>query len=215
MVRRMVVTVLALAFCASAAAHPYPRPKTYPFTGDLQARKAWQAKALRHARRDARELTRVGFITKQSGVKRSMVPKLERIRKRERILKREIAKTDRAITVAEMVAEPDFSEPAAVVPASEAYSGDHFSLWLCIHNGEADWADPNAPYFGGLQMGYWFMETYGDLDTYGRDIYAEEGTADNWSEAEQIAVAEAAFAEEGYSTSWLHGQWPTSSLPCT
>lgn len=90
----------------------------------------------------------------------------------------------------------------------------HTSLWLCIHANEGSWTDPNPPYFGGLQMGYWFMGEYGDADTYGRNIYAQEGTADHWSPGEQMGVAQAAYRESGYSRAWLFGQWPNTAPPC-
>lgn len=85
----------------------------------------------------------------------------------------------------------------------------HTSLWLCIHSREGAWNDPNAPYFGGLQMGYWFMETYGG------DLYRRKGTADNWTAAEQMAVADRAYHAGGHSTAWLYGQWPNTAPPCT
>lgn len=90
----------------------------------------------------------------------------------------------------------------------------HRSLWMCIHAREGSWNDPNPPYFGGLQMGYWFMGVYGDRDTYGRNIYRQEGTANNWSAYEQMGVAEAAYREEGYSYRWLQGQWPNTHQGC-
>jgi hypothetical protein len=88
------------------------------------------------------------------------------------------------------------------------YNGDHLDLWLCIHSHEGPWTDPNPPYFGGLQMGYSFMEAYGG------SLYAEKGTADHWTSDEQIGVAEAAWAKNGYYSGWLHSQWPVSSVMC-
>lgn len=90
----------------------------------------------------------------------------------------------------------------------------HRALWMCIHAREGAWNDPNPPYFGGLQMGYWFMGAYGDRNTYGRDIYRQEGTANNWAPHEQMGVAEAAYREEGYSYRWLQGQWPNTHQGC-
>jgi hypothetical protein len=87
-------------------------------------------------------------------------------------------------------------------------------LWLCIHRREGAWADPNDPYFGGLQMGRWFMGTYGDRNTYGRDIYRVEGTANHWTAREQMGVAEAAYREERRRSSWLRSQWPNTAPPC-
>jgi hypothetical protein len=84
----------------------------------------------------------------------------------------------------------------------------HTSLWLCIHSREGAWNDPNPPYFGGLQMGYWFMETYGG------ELYRTKGTADHWTAAEQMAVADRAYHAGGHSRSWLFGQWPLTAPPC-
>ena len=35
----------------------------------------------------------------------------------------------------------------------------HYQGWLCVHAKEAAWNDAGEPYFGGLQMGWWFMRT--------------------------------------------------------
>lgn len=58
-----------------------------------------------------------------------------------------------------------------------------WNAFLCIHRFEGAWNDPNAPYFGGLQMDLGFQRTYG-----GR-LLERKGTADHWTPAEQIAVA--------------------------
>ena len=101
--------------------------------------------------------------------------------------------------------EPVQAQPA---PIYEPYTGDHLALWLCIHSREGSWTDPNPPYFGGLQMGYGFMEAYGG------SLYAEKGTADHWTPDEQIGVAEAAWAKNGYGMKWLFSQWPATAPPC-
>ena len=64
----------------------------------------------------------------------------------------------------------------------------HYEQWMCIHRYEGSWADPNAPYYGGLQMDVCFQRAYGGelLDT--------KGTADHWSPLEQMWVAERAHA---------------------
>jgi hypothetical protein len=94
-------------------------------------------------------------------------------------------------------------------PGVLTYNGDHEAMWLCIHSYEGSWTDPDPPYFGGLQMGYGFMEAYGG------SLYAEKGTADHWTPDEQIGVAEAAFAINGYNLNWLWSQWPISGPACT
>jgi hypothetical protein len=64
----------------------------------------------------------------------------------------------------------------------------HYSAWLCIHHYEGSWTDPNAPYYGGLQMDYGFM------NTYGHQLLISKGTADHWTPLEQMWVAEKAYA---------------------
>jgi hypothetical protein len=59
--------------------------------------------------------------------------------------------------------------------------------WLCIHHYEGSWTDPNAPYYGGLQMDMSFMEAYGGA------LLRAKGTADHWTPLEQIWVAERAY----------------------
>jgi hypothetical protein len=84
----------------------------------------------------------------------------------------------------------------------------HKWLWLCIHRQEGSWTDnaSNNPHWGGLQMGMWFMQTYAPK------LLAKFGRANNWPPLMQIWVAENAFKREGYSRSWLLGQWvPTAS----
>ncbi|HEY7415093.1 MAG TPA: hypothetical protein VH593_07865, partial [Ktedonobacteraceae bacterium] len=51
------------------------------------------------------------------------------------------------------------------------YNPPNLSSWLCIHRYEGSWTDPNAPYYGGLQMDYEFMSTYGSR------LLREKGTA--------------------------------------
>ena len=64
----------------------------------------------------------------------------------------------------------------------------HYEQWLCIHRYEGSWTDPNAPYYGGLQMDLSFQSAYGGglLDAH--------GTADHWSPLQQMWVAERAHA---------------------
>ena len=64
----------------------------------------------------------------------------------------------------------------------------HYDEWMCIHRYEGSWVDPNAPYYGGLQMDLSFQRAYGG------ELLARKGTADNWSPLEQMWVAERAHA---------------------
>jgi hypothetical protein len=100
------------------------------------------------------------------------------------------------------------SSVVALALAERAHAATHWKLWACIHSREAAWDDPNPPYFGGLQLGWWFMRTYA------RRELARYGTADKWPPVIQVWVAENAYRLERYSRSWLVSQWPTTGPPC-
>lgn len=75
--------------------------------------------------------------------------------------------------------------------------------WLCIHHYEGSWTDPNAPYWGGLQMDWGFQTTYGS------EFMKRYGTADHWPIIDQIIAARRArdgyggYGSRGYSP-WSH-----------
>lgn len=79
----------------------------------------------------------------------------------------------------------------------------NLSAWLCIHRGEGSWTDPNAPYYGGLQMDMSFQRSYG------WDALQRWGTADHWHPLTQMWVAERARASgRGFYP------WPTTARAC-
>jgi hypothetical protein len=79
----------------------------------------------------------------------------------------------------------------------------HKSAWLCIHRYEASWRDSGAPYYGGLQMDYSFMRTYGAR------LLQKKGTAEHWTPAEQMWVAERAYRSgRGFNP------WPSTARMC-
>ena len=79
----------------------------------------------------------------------------------------------------------------------------HKGAWLCIHRYEGRWTDSGAPYYGGLQMDYGFMATYG------RELLRRKGTADHWTPLEQMWVAERALrAGRGFYP------WPHTARAC-
>lgn len=90
----------------------------------------------------------------------------------------------------------------AVVARNQAQRPPHKSQWLCIHRYEASWRDPNAPFYGGLQMDVEFQRTYG------LDLYRSKGTADHWTPLEQMWVAERAYRTRGF---W---PWPNTARFC-
>lgn len=79
----------------------------------------------------------------------------------------------------------------------------HKQAWLCIHRYEATWNDSGAPYYGGLQMDISFMRAYG------AHLLQTKGTADHWTAAEQMWVAEKAFRSgRGFTP------WPNTARMC-
>jgi hypothetical protein len=84
-----------------------------------------------------------------------------------------------------------------------AHNPPHKAGWLCIHRFEGPWNDPNAPYYGGLQMDVSFQRTYG------RHLLRRKGTADHWTPLEQMWVAERAHRSgRGYYP------WPNTARYC-
>jgi hypothetical protein len=81
---------------------------------------------------------------------------------------------------------------------------ERFEAWVCIHRHEAAWDDGSDPYWGGLQMDRGFMRAYGS-DMIRRH---RGGLADRWTPAEQILVAERAYATRGFAP------WPNTARSC-
>jgi hypothetical protein len=79
----------------------------------------------------------------------------------------------------------------------------HLRAWLCIHRYEGNWQDPNAPYYGGLQMDLAFQRRYA------LELVRRKGTANHWTRFEQMWVAERAHrAGRGFYA------WPTTARYC-
>lgn len=79
----------------------------------------------------------------------------------------------------------------------------HYDAWMCIHKFEGSWTDHGAPYYGGLQMDWDFMHTYG------LKFFRRYGTADHWSPLIQMYVAERAYsAGRGFYP------WPNTARMC-
>jgi hypothetical protein len=82
-------------------------------------------------------------------------------------------------------------------------------LWLtdafvCIHGGEGAWtANTGNGYYGGLQLSYGFMRSYGS------DFLRRWGTADRWPPWAQIAASVRAYrAGRGFLP------WPNTARAC-
>jgi hypothetical protein len=79
----------------------------------------------------------------------------------------------------------------------------HLRAWICIHGYEGSWRDPDAPYFGGLQMDLTFQRQYGPR------LLRNKGTADHWTRFEQMWVAERAHRSgRGFYP------WPLTARRC-
>jgi hypothetical protein len=85
---------------------------------------------------------------------------------------------------------------------TQALNPPHRREWLCIHHYEGAWDDPNAPYYGGLQMDQTFQAMYGAR------LLRAKGTADHWTPLEQMWVAERAYKTRGF---W---PWPNTARAC-
>ena len=84
-----------------------------------------------------------------------------------------------------------------------AHHPPHLRAWRCIHSHEGSWRDPNAPYYGGLQMDIAFQRAYG------LRLLRTKGTADHWTRLEQMWTAERALrAGRGFHP------WPVSARRC-
>ena len=87
--------------------------------------------------------------------------------------------------------------------SAHAVVGSVRSNLLCIHSHEGAWnANTGNGYYGGLQMDYSFMQTYGGsyLSAY--------GTADKWPIEDQLRAGARAVASRGYSP------WPNTAAMC-
>jgi hypothetical protein len=76
----------------------------------------------------------------------------------------------------------------------------HLRGWLCIHSREGSWTDEGAPYYGGLQMTYGWMNVVGDAALL--------------SPFQQMARAERVAAAHGFRYDWMEHQWPNTFPPC-
>jgi hypothetical protein len=73
---------------------------------------------------------------------------------------------------------------------------------MCIHSYEGSWSDPDAPYWGGLQMDYNFQ------DAYGHEFLRRWGTADHWPVWAQLQAGTRAYNSRGW------GPWPNTARYC-
>jgi len=76
--------------------------------------------------------------------------------------------------------------------------------FLCIHSYEGSWtSNTGNGYYGGLQMDWGFMRTYGP------EFVRQWGSADNWPvDAQLVAAARAHASARGFTP------WPNTSRAC-
>jgi hypothetical protein len=85
------------------------------------------------------------------------------------------------------------------------------NAFMCIHRGEGSWtSNTGNGYYGGLQMDYGFMGTYGRQLLYPNwPSRTPTVTADHWTPAEQISVAiRAYYSGRGFFP------WPNTARRC-
>ena len=79
----------------------------------------------------------------------------------------------------------------------------HLADWLCIHSHEGAWNDNTGNgYYGGLQLN---ME---EMQTFSPHLLKRKGTANNWSDYEQIWGGERDRQVRGWSP------WPQTARMC-
>ena len=110
---------------------------------------------------------------------------------------------ERTASPVRQVAIRDLWKRRANVARRTARRPPHYAAWLCIHRHEGSWEDPDAPYYGGLQMDISFQEAYGG------SLLRRKGTAEKWTPLEQMWVAEKALrAGRGFDS------WPNAAASC-
>jgi len=90
----------------------------------------------------------------------------------------------------------------AVAASRRAKHPPQLRAWYCIHHYEGSWSDPNAPYWGGLQMDYNFQSAYGAW------LLKHKGTADHWRPLAQIWTGVRAWRVRGFEP------WGNSAHAC-
>jgi len=78
----------------------------------------------------------------------------------------------------------------------------------CIQSHEGSWRDAGAPYWGGMQMDWGFMETYGTW------LLKNVGTADRWTPHQQLHISYRAFRGWKGHAARGFGPWPNTRKMC-
>ena len=78
-----------------------------------------------------------------------------------------------------------------------------YEKWECIHSHEGSWTDPNAPFYGGLQMDLQFQRSHGP------QWLKKWGTADHWPIWAQLRAA-----EDAHDSGRGFHPWPNTARYC-
>ena len=161
-----------------------------------------RATARQHARNGAAAANHALLARLLEGIttRRDETWRWQRVMHRARTPYRDSARRIRSVAYRKWVL--DLWRHRAVAAKRRALNPPHRREWLCIHNYEARWTDPRAPYYGGLQMDREFQATYGP------ELLRSKGTADHWTPLEQMWVAERAYRTRGF---W---PWPNTARYC-
>ena len=81
----------------------------------------------------------------------------------------------------------------AVAAWQLAKNPPRLDAWNCIHSYEGSWSDPDAPYWGGLQMDMSFQSAYGTW------LLNHKGTANHWTPLQQIWAGVRAWRVRGFA----------------
>ena len=90
----------------------------------------------------------------------------------------------------------------AMAASKVAKNPPELEAWNCIHNYEGAWTDPDAPYWGGLQMDMNFQSAYGPW------LLNHTGTANHWAPLAQIWAGVRAWRVRGFAP------WGNSAHAC-
>lgn len=90
----------------------------------------------------------------------------------------------------------------AMAASRRAHHPPRLRAWYCIHHYEGSWSDPDAPYWGGLQMDYSFQSAYGPW------FLQHRGTANHWAPLVQIWAGVRAWRVRGFEP------WANTARAC-
>jgi hypothetical protein len=180
----ILCTIALLVLAGAARSHVLPHKKHM----SLSERRDLQLRTLRHDRVVERFFRRHGRLARTLAGRESRAWH----RAQRRWTRRELRET---------------------LSALERLLVPHRPQWLCIHSYEGDWEDGGDPHWGGLQMDWSFLHTYGAdfIRRHGepRGVSGPDGWANAWTPTEQMIAAERAHRSgRGFYP------WPNTARYC-